>query len=153
MINAPLTNLGCKSEFAKLDNRLKVCGETTSFQTLSQKNVVTTNAYLVNSYFMDKDDGEKRREWKWARTSEETEIARKMEEDLLATLKQSKILALQKKELLIRKKCKKNMDILTKCKKHGGPTSVGDLNLLDRLDEKSLIQEISYFCATIAPNI
>ena len=30
MIHAPLTNLGCESEFAKLDNHLKVCGGTTS---------------------------------------------------------------------------------------------------------------------------
>ena len=53
----------------------------------------------------------------------------------------------------MRKKCEKTMDILTKCKKHGVPISVGDLNLLDRLDEKSLLLEISYLRATIAPNI
>ena len=154
MIHAPLTNLGCENEFAKLDNnRFKVCGGTTSLQTSSQKNVVTTNAYLVDSYFMDKDDDEKRREWKWSRISEQTEIARKMVKNLLATVKQSKILALRKNALLIRKKWEKTMDILTKCKKRGGPISVGDLNLSDRLYEKSLLLEISYLRATIAPNI
>ena len=53
-----------------------------------------------------------------------------MEKDFLATVKQSKILALQKKELLMRKKYEKTMDTLTKCKGHGGPMSIGDLNLL-----------------------
>ena len=60
MIHAPMTNLGCESKFAKLHNRLIGCGGTTSLQTLSQKNVVTTNAYLVDSYFLDKDDDEKK---------------------------------------------------------------------------------------------
>ena len=77
----------------------------------------------------------------------------KMEKDFLATIKQSKILALRKKELFMGRKCEKTMDILTKCKKHGGPISVGDLNLLDRLDKKSLLLDISYMRATIAPNI
>ena len=54
MVYAPLTNLGCESEFVKLENRLKVCGGTTSIQRLSQKNIVATNAYLVNSEFQDK---------------------------------------------------------------------------------------------------
>ena len=88
-----------------------------------------------------------------ARISEETEIVWKMEKDFLATIKQSRILTLRKKELLIRKKCKKTMHILTKCKKHDGPISVDDINLLDTLDEKSLQLEISYLRATIAPII
>ena len=113
MIHVYLTNLGCESESAKLDNCMKICGGTTSLQILSLKNVVTTNAYLVDSYFMDKDNDEKRRECKWARTSEKTEIVRKMEKDFLATVKQSKILSLRKKEWLMRKKCKKTMDIST----------------------------------------
>ena len=47
--HAPLTNLGCESELAKLDNRIKTCGGTTSIQTISRKNVVTNNAYLLSS--------------------------------------------------------------------------------------------------------
>ena len=33
----PLTNSGCESEFAKLDNRIKITGRTTSVQTLKKK--------------------------------------------------------------------------------------------------------------------
>ena len=69
------------------------------------------------------------------------------------TAEQSKILALRKKELLMRKKCEKATDILTKCKKHDGSIFVADSNLLDKLDEKSLLVEICYLRATIAPNI
>ena len=35
--NAPLTNLGCESEFAKFDNRVKATGGSTSVNTLSKK--------------------------------------------------------------------------------------------------------------------
>ena len=41
--HAPLINLGCESELAKLDNRIKICGGTTLIQTISGKNVVTNN--------------------------------------------------------------------------------------------------------------
>lgn len=37
---APLTNLGSESEFAKLDNRVKISGGTTSIQTLSRKTLL-----------------------------------------------------------------------------------------------------------------
>merc|ERR1712002_940522 len=67
----PLTNSGCESEFAKLDNRIKIIGGTTSVQTLSRKNTVTTNAYLLDSNFLSMTDEEKRDCWKWARQSSE----------------------------------------------------------------------------------
>ena len=67
--HAPVTNLGCESEFAKLDNRIKITGGTTSVQTLSRKNAVATNAYLVDSSFLDMTKEEKGNRWKWARNS------------------------------------------------------------------------------------
>ena len=154
MVYAPLTNLGCESEFAKLDNRLKVCGGTTSIQRISQKNIVTTNAYLVDSEFQSKSEDDRKGEWKWARTSEAVKTVRKMEKDFLATVKLSKVLALQKKEELKKKKCMKTMCILSKCKSHGGPVSLSDLDeTLDNLDEKQLLLEVAYLRATIAPDI
>ena len=51
MTYAPMANLGCEAEFAKLDNRLKVTGDTLPVETLSRKNVVATNALLVDSSF------------------------------------------------------------------------------------------------------
>ena len=93
----PLTNSGCESEFAKLDNRIKITGGTTSVQTLSRKNTVTTNAYLLDSNFLSMTDEEKRDCWKWARQSSEVKEVRKMEADFLATVKQTKHLALKKR--------------------------------------------------------
>ena len=73
---APLTNIGCEGEFAKLDNRLKVTGGSTSVETLSRKNIVATNKLLTNSKFDDKTAEERRTDWKWARTSEEAKSVR-----------------------------------------------------------------------------
>jgi len=40
---APVTNLGCESEFARLDNRIKVSGGTESVMSMSRKNIIATN--------------------------------------------------------------------------------------------------------------
>jgi hypothetical protein len=150
---APLTNLGSESEFAKFDNRLKVSGGTTSVTTISRKNVVATNAYLVDSSFLQMSAHEKDDQWKWARTSDEVKQVTKMEKDFFATVRQAKRLALQKKEQLKKKKSNKTMEILEKCKLHGGPITPGSLELLSNLDEKKLLTEIAYLRITIAPNI
>ena len=104
----PLTNSGCESEFAKLDNRIKITGGTTSVQTLSRKNTVTTNAYLLDSNFLSMTDEEKRDCWKWARQFSEVKEVRKMEADFLATVKQTKHLALKKKRTAQKKRKVKN---------------------------------------------
>ena len=57
---APLTNLGCESEFAKLDNRVRVFGRITSVSTHSKKNIVATNGLLVDSEFLNKTKSEKK---------------------------------------------------------------------------------------------
>ena len=50
---APVTNLGCESEFAHLDNRIKVSGGTESVMSMSRKNIIATNGLLVDSAFME----------------------------------------------------------------------------------------------------
>ena len=69
--NAPLTNLGCESEFAKFDNRVKATGSRTSVNTLSKKNIISTNKYLVNTEFSTTSCPEKREQWAWARKRSE----------------------------------------------------------------------------------
>ena len=51
--HVPLTNLGAESKFAKLDNRLQVSGGTASIETLSRKDIVATNDFLVDSSFTE----------------------------------------------------------------------------------------------------
>ena len=52
-------NLGCESQFAKFDNRLKVSGGSTSVPTLSRKDIEATNAYLVDSKYVEMGQGDK----------------------------------------------------------------------------------------------
>ena len=61
---APVTNLGCESEFAKLDNRVRVSGGIISVSTHSKKNIVATNGLLVDSGFLNKTESEKKLKWK-----------------------------------------------------------------------------------------
>ena len=93
LMQAPLSNLGCESEFAKLDNRLKISGGTTSVETLSKKNVGSTNGFLVDSSYLDLSEQEKKQKWKWARASEEVKEMLKLKKDFLETVKASKSLA------------------------------------------------------------
>ena len=58
---APLTNLGCETEFSKLDNRIKACGGSTSIQPLSRTNVIVSNGLLINSDFESKSAEEKQK--------------------------------------------------------------------------------------------
>ena len=43
----PTTNMGCESEFWKLDIRVKVSGGTAGVQLLSMKNIVVTTGLLI----------------------------------------------------------------------------------------------------------
>ena len=150
---APLTDLGCKSEFAWFDNRVKISGETESVQSISRKKVISTNALLVDSSFDNLSDKKRLNSWKWARTSEESSEVRKVERDFLATVKMSKKLVLAKKEEPKRKKNLRLLQTIDICKQHGGPLTDNSLELVESLSEKQLISEIVFLRLTVAPNI
>ena len=76
-----------------------------------------------------------------------------MEADFLATVKQTKHLALEKKRTAQKKKSEKLLEIFKICKSHAGPVTPGEINILDNLSEKQLLLEISYLRLTVAPNI
>jgi hypothetical protein len=150
---APLTNLGCEGEFAKLDNRISQSGGSTTVKTLSQKNVVTTNRLLVDQTFTSLSDKEKSDKWKWSRTSDQVSDVKEIEANYLLTVKMSRRLAVAKKEELKKKKQARTSKLLDTCKDHGGPVTPKSLALVDSLNEKQLIAEIGYLRVTIAPNI
>ena len=147
---APLTNLGCESEFAKFDNRVKICGGSTTVTTLSRKNLVMTNGLLRDSFFTELTCGDKRKKWKWARTSDEVKLARKLEKDFIATVQAARGLAIVKKEELKRQKNSKTFKVLEDCKKHEGPVTQADIEVLDLLSESQLNMNLQrksrYFC-------
>ena len=149
----PLSNLGCEGEFAKLDNRLKVSGGTVPVETLSRKNVIATNAFLVDSSFAELSADERKQQWKWARTSESVKEVRKLQKDILQTLDTNKRLALEKKKQLKVKGAAKTLNLLETCKQHGGPVTMRSINTLDALSMDQLLCEVSYLRSTIAPDI
>ena len=63
LMYAPISNLGCESKIGWLDNRLKISGGTTSVNTLSNKNIVATNKYLISDEFEGLTDEERKKEW------------------------------------------------------------------------------------------
>ena len=150
---AALTNSGCESQFAKLNNRLNVSGGTAPVETLSRKNIVATNAFLVDSSFQDLSDEERKQQWKFARTSENVKEVRNLQKDLLQTLETNKVLALEKKKQLKLKSASKTLTMLEKCKLHGGPVTMNSINLLKDLTTDQLLSEVSYLRSTIAPDI
>ena len=56
--------MDAETKFAKLDNRLTVSGGTTSIETLSRKDIVATNTFLMDSSFTELSSDDKKREWK-----------------------------------------------------------------------------------------
>ncbi|KAK6194846.1 hypothetical protein SNE40_000386 [Patella caerulea] len=150
---APLTNLGCESQFAKLDNRVRYSGGMTCIATHSKKNIVATNGLLVSDQFLAMDDVEKKRKWKWARSSEEVQRVQQLEANFLAIVKETKKIALKKKEDLKQKKNTKVLQLLDSCKRHGGPITSSCLPLLRKLDERQLLLEVGYIRSTLDPSI
>ena len=150
---APLTNSGCESEFAKFKHQIKANGGSTSIQTLSRKNIISSVKLLADPKFMSKSLDERKSCWDWARTAEEVKEVKKLEKEFLAKVSLSKKLALYKKEQLKKKKTSKTLAVLEKCKQHGGPMTPNSLDVLPKLSEKQLIAEISYLRMTVAPDI
>ena len=60
----------CEAEFVKLDVRIVASGGSTSVQTHSRKNILTTNRLLSDPYFTMLSESEKRQKFKWARCSD-----------------------------------------------------------------------------------
>ena len=146
-------NLGAETKFAKLNNRLMVSGGTTSIDTLSRKDIVATNALLVDSSFTELSSDEKKKRWKWGRASENVKVARKLNKDLLKTIETNKRLALEKKKELKKKNAAKALRTLEKCKDHNGPITTRNIDILQNLTVNELLCEVAYLRNTIAPNI
>ena len=136
---APLSNLGCEEEFAKLDNRLKVTGGTVPVETLSRKDIVATNALLVDSSFIELSSDERKEQWQWARGSTNVRKVRVLQKDLLKTLETNKILALENNKKLKLSNASKTLKLLEKCKQHRGPVTVNSVDTLKDLAMDQLL--------------
>ena len=140
---APLTNLGCESEVAALDVRLKVSGGTTTIQTLSNKTVVKTNKYLEHKDLLDLSPGEKALAWRIARTGEDAMQVRALLRDFTSTVAMGREAMVDKRKKAKRKKALRLVKLIEVCKEHGGPVERKSIGILDALEEKQVLAEMS----------
>lgn len=151
-----LTNSGCESHFADLDNMIKSsAGGNSNLETFSQRHVIAKNKYLVSENWMKMSEKEKRSKFRWARSSPQAKLVNEMAKDWLKKVEDSGKDAIQKKSLKKKKKNERSLKLLDQCKVHGGPLSSNeeDMKLLDTLMEKQLLLEVSYIRCTLDPTI
>ena len=151
MKHAPLTNSGCESRMAQLDVRVKYSGGSAPVHTISDKQVVAQNKYLLSSDFDTADKTED--QFKWAKTSAEAKLANELQRQFLEQVKEVKMVAVKAKESVKFRKVARTMKILELVKQHGGPVTADCLQLLDTLTEEQIISEVKYLKLTVAPDL
>ena len=150
-----LTNLGAESKFAELDNRLKVFGGTTSLETLSNKDKISSNKLFMTENWKEKSRMERKAQWVWARKSTQAKKVKEMGKEYLKKVLESEKVNVEQKVLRKKKLNQRSLKLLNQCKTHAGPLSSSDkdMDLLSKLSTKELILEVRYLRTTIGPNI
>ena len=148
---APLTNSGCESRMAELDVRVKYSGGSAPLTTISDKQVVATNKYLLSKDFETEE--KTREQFDWAKNSDEAKRANELQTEFLEQVKEVKKVAVRAKESIKTRKVTRTLKVLDSVKKHGGPITAESLNLLDTLTESQICTEVTYLKLTIAPDL
>ena len=147
---APLTNSGCESRQAELDVRVKHSGGSAPLETLSDKQIISVNGYLLNPIFGSDEAG---KEWLWARSSAETKACRELRKEFLERVALTKRAKEKGRKLIKQKKLERALKLYSLCQKHEGPVTARNLEILEKLGEKELIAEVSYLKSTTAKEI
>ena len=150
---APLTNLGCESEFGFVTNDFKEEGGSTSLATISDKHIVARNKLFEKERFTNLSKKEKQRRYKWARNSPQAKEIHKMEKVFLKRIESVGQLAVKAKEDSKRKATIKLQEALENCQKHKGPLIAKTLHRLDKLTDEQVKAEATFLKKTTAPNI
>ena len=151
MKHAPLTNLGCESRMAQFDNRVKFSGGSAPIETLSDKQIVATNKYLLQSQLDDTQVCKE--EFKWANNSKEAKDVNQLQKEYLEQVKATHNHVLKAKENAKQKKVQRACKLLSQCRQHGGPISLDNIDRLESLDDRQTILEATYLKATVAKEI
>ena len=146
---APLTNSGCESKFAELDNRVKFSGGSSNLDTISDKQVVKYNRYLLQPKVIESA----KEQFAWARGSKQAKEARKLQDEFLSQIKVMKSLSIKAKKEAKERKNRAVLKLLATCQQHGGPLTENTIDLVDKLTDKQLITEVSYLKKTLNANI
>ena len=151
-----LTNSGCESHFADLDNMIKTsAGGSSNLETFSQRHVVAKNKYLVSEDWKQMSDQEKRSQFRWARRSPQAKLVNEMALDWLKQIEESGRDLIAKRGEKKKKKIERSLKLLQLCKDHGGPltSSQEDMQMMETLNEKQLLLEVGYIRCSLDPSI
>ena len=150
---APLTNSGCESQFADLDNSVRKFGGTALVSTLSDKHVIRKNKFFESEEWKSMSIQEKKQTFSWARGSKQAQKVAAMQKEWVDKVTDAKSLALVGKESKKKKKNERSLKLLDKCKEHNGPVTQNTTEILDVLSAQQLVTEVRYLRVTLAPNI
>lgn len=153
--SAPLTNDGCESHFAHLDQDCRRSGGQTKLETLSNRHISKMNKYFESDEWLAMSDELRKNKWKDARSSEASKKVLKMKKEFFAKVEASKKIANEEKKKKKQMKNMRTIKLLAVCKAQGGPLVPEDLDsgFLDNKSEQEILNEVRYLRATIAPNI
>ena len=144
----PLTN--CEGVFSGLCNDCKRAGGSTSLQTISNKNIITSNK-LYKKWEMIEDN--MRRNFKWARGSPQAKEVRRLEKEFYSNVNAVSDEAMEAKRRTKENKTMKTIKNLEDCKDHGGPLTAKDIDRIDKLTNEQIMLEAKYLKKNVAPNI
>jgi hypothetical protein len=150
---ATLGNLGCESQFARLDNRLRSCGGAPSLSTLSMKAVVHQNGYFNSEAFKSLSTFERMDLWAWAKASAAAKSFMELQAEWLQNVKAAKELAVQTAKANKKKQTASFNRLLENLRKHGGPLTHKTVADLDSLTEQQVLLEIRFIRLTMNPSI
>ena len=134
-----------------LDVRVKYSGGSAPVPTISDKQIVSKNKYLLSDDFDTTDKTEE--QFQWAKSSAEAKMANDLQKQFLDQVREVQMVAVKAKENMKTKKVARSLKVLETVKKHGGPVTGDSVDLLDQLTEVQIIAEVTYLKLTVAPDL
>ena len=131
---------------AELDVRVKYSGGSAPVPTISDKQIVSKNKYLLSDDFDTSDKTEE--QFQWAKSSAEAKMANDLQKQFLDQVREVQMVAVKAKENMKTKKVARSLKVLETVKKHGGPVTGDSVDLLDQLTEDQIIAEVTYLKLT-----
>ena len=121
-----------------MGNRAKVSGGSAPITTISDKQIVSANKFLVSDEFQAADKGNM---FKWERTPSEVKEAEKLTDEFLRDVEAAKRQANEARHMAKHRRCLRTVKLGEECKLHDGPVSGDHLDLLDVLDEGQVTKD------------
>ena len=153
MKQTPMTNCGSEHEFAHADNDLRQSGGSTSLTTVSSKHVIKQNELYKKEKWTCLSEEERTERWRWAHGSEEAKKVRQLDKEFREKLKALQKVAYEEKVAKKQASDRKFLEILEKCKKHGGPITMKEVEKLEALTYDEVLLEVKFLKRTTGPQL